>query len=116
RAADGAFGGSRIGVRHRVGGGEALGTLAEATVREGVALAESSADRSYEYQKEVYARNVRQSGQETADRESARPGQSKHQLGTAVDFGSISDDFAGTKAGRRLAAHPGDYGWSLSFP
>jgi D-alanyl-D-alanine carboxypeptidase len=115
-AANSAYAVSRNGLRLRRPAEAALRKLAEAALRDGVALAASSAYRSYEYQEEVYARNVRQSGQESADRESARPGQSQHQLGTAVDFGSISDDFAGTKAGRWLAAHAGEYGWSLSFP
>ena len=55
-------------------------------------------------------------GQETADRESARPGASQHQLGTAIDFGSITDAFARTRAGKWLFAHAGEYGFSLSYP
>ena len=33
-----------------------------------------------------------------------------------VDFGSIDDDYAKTKAGKWLASHAQDYGWSLSYP
>ena len=33
-----------------------------------------------------------------------------------MDFGSITDAFAATKAGRWLAAHAEEYGFSLSFP
>ena len=65
---------------------------------------------------EVYEREVKMYGQQAADRESARPGTSQHQLGTAVDFGSITDAFAETKAGRWLSAHAEEYGFSLSFP
>jgi D-alanyl-D-alanine carboxypeptidase len=61
-------------------------------------------------------RNVRESGQETADRESSQPGHSQHQLGLAVDFGSITDAFAGTAAGRWILVNGPKYGWSLSFP
>jgi D-alanyl-D-alanine carboxypeptidase len=83
---------------------------------EGITLVFSSAYRSYEYQVTVYNREVKLYGQEAADRESARPGTSQHQLGTAMDFGSITDAFAGTRAGRWLGANAGTYGFSLSFP
>jgi D-alanyl-D-alanine carboxypeptidase len=59
---------------------------------------------------------VKTYGQEMADRESARPGASQHQLGTAIDFGSITDAFAETRAGRWLVAHAWEYGFSLSYP
>lgn len=94
----------------------ALERLAQAARKEGITLVVSSTYRSYEYQKNVYERNVRQMGQAAADRESARAGTSQHHLGTAVDFGSITDDFAYTKAGIWLAANASTYGWSLSYP
>jgi len=87
-----------------------------AAKKDGVALVFSSGYRSFEYQKYVYAREVETYGQETADRESARPGASQHQLGTAIDFGSITDAFDQTRAGRWLAAHAAEYGFSLSYP
>jgi D-alanyl-D-alanine carboxypeptidase len=37
-------------------------------------------------------------------------------LGLAVDFGSITDEFAETAAGRWILANGPVYGWSLSFP
>jgi D-alanyl-D-alanine carboxypeptidase len=55
-------------------------------------------------------------GQEEADRESARPGHSQHQTGLVVDFGSIDDSFAETRAGRWIAANASRFGWSVSFP
>jgi len=94
----------------------ALDRLAAAARAEGITLVASSSYRSYDYQKTVFERNVRQMGRQEAERESAPPGASQHQLGTAVDFGSITDEFAETKAGRWLSAHAGEYGWSLSFP
>jgi D-alanyl-D-alanine carboxypeptidase len=90
--------------------------MAAAARGAGAALLFSSAYRSFEYQKSVYEREVREYGQAVADRESARPGASQHQLGTAVDFGSITDAFANTMAGKWLAVHAGDYGFSLSYP
>ncbi len=107
---------SRDGLSLRKEAEAALDRMARAALADGVTLVASSSYRSYEYQKKVYERNVREMGEAAASRESAKPGQSQHQLGTAVDFGSITDDFAGTKAGRWLAAHAGEYGWSVSFP
>lgn len=95
---------------------QALRKMALAAKNEGINLVVSSTYRSYDYQKNLYERNVRQLGKAVADRESAPPGASQHQLGVAVDFGSITDEFAQTKQGRWLAENAGDYGWSLSFP
>jgi D-alanyl-D-alanine carboxypeptidase len=90
--------------------------MAKAANADGARLVFSSGYRSFAYQRTVYAREVSRYGQETADRESARPGMSQHQLGTAIDFGSITDAFAETRAGKWLAAHAGEYGFSLSYP
>ena len=93
-----------------------LRQMADAAKAEGLTLLVSSAFRTYDYQKMLYERNVKQLGQEAADRESAPPGTSQHHLGTAIDFGSITDDYAQTKPGKWLTAHAADYGFSLSFP
>jgi zinc D-Ala-D-Ala carboxypeptidase len=90
--------------------------MAAAARADGVTLLFSSSYRSYDYQKKVYEHEAKVNGQQAADRESARPGTSQHQLGTAMDFGSITDAFADTKAGRWLAAHAEEYGFSLSYP
>jgi D-alanyl-D-alanine carboxypeptidase len=113
---DGSYQVSRKGLQLRAAAAEALETMSAAARAEEVRLVVSSAYRSYDYQAEVYARNVRDLGQEAADRESSRPGYSQHQTGLAVDFGSITDAFAETAAGRWLAANASRFGWSLSFP
>ncbi len=95
---------------------QALRRMALAAKEDGITLLASSTYRSYDYQVTVYERNVRQMGQTAADRESARPGTSQHQTGTVVDFGSITDEFADTAAGKWLAANAASFGWSLSFP
>ena len=59
---------------------------------------------------------MRESGEKEAERFSARAGTSQHQLGTVVDFGSISDEFAQTRAGKWMLQNAAKYGWSLSFP
>jgi D-alanyl-D-alanine carboxypeptidase len=76
----------------------------------------SSAYRSYEYQVGSFARWTKRLGLAEAERNSARPGMSQHQLGLTVDFGSIDDAFARTPAGRWLQANADRFGWSLSFP
>jgi zinc D-Ala-D-Ala carboxypeptidase len=90
--------------------------MARAARRDGITLVFSSGYRSYEYQVSVYEREVKMFGKEAADRESAQAGMSQHQLGTAIDFGSITDAFADTRAGKWLAAHAWEYGFSLSYP
>ena len=107
---------SRDGLSLRRPAEKALEEMAAAARADGVTLLASSTYRSYEYRETVYRRNVEQMGQAAADRESARPGASQHQLGTVVDFGSITDDFAETRAGRWLDANAHRFGWSLSFP
>ncbi len=107
---------NREGLSLRAAAEASLAGMAEAARKDGVTLVVSSSYRSWTYQKTVYERNVRELGQAAADRESARPGTSQHQLGTAMDLGSITDDFALTKAGKWMVAHGGEWGWSLSFP
>ncbi len=95
---------------------EALAEMAEAAAAEGVTLDVSSAYRSYDYQKGLFDRHVAQLGAEEASRVSARPGHSQHQLGTAVDFGSITPAFGDTEAGKWLAREAWRFGFSLSYP
>lgn len=95
---------------------EALTVMANAAKAEGLSLLVSSTYRSYSYQEQVFAKWVRIDGLEEAERESARAGTSQHQLGTAIDFGSIEDDYAETAPCRWLTKHAAEYGFSLSFP
>ena len=94
----------------------ALNEMAQAALNEGIRLLVSSAYRSYSYQENLFNYWVSVDGLEEAERESSRPGTSQHQLGTAVDFGSISDDFDKTQMGQWVYKNAADYGWSLSFP
>lgn len=95
---------------------EALQTLSKAAQQDGIKLLVSSTYRSYKYQETVFNKWVSIDGLEEAERESARPGTSQHQLGVAIDFGSITDDFADTRMGKWLNGNAYKYGWSLSFP
>ncbi|MDR1836906.1 MAG: M15 family metallopeptidase [Treponema sp.] len=107
---------NRAGLLLRKAAAASLEEMAASAANEGLTLTASSAYRSYDYQAEVYERNVREMGQQAADRESARPGHSQHQLGLIVDFGSITDAFAQTAEGRWLATNASRFGWSLSYP
>lgn len=94
----------------------ALEELSRGALADGIKLMVSSTYRSYKYQEGLFNRYVAQDGVELAERYSARPGTSQHQLGVAVDFGSITDDWGDTKMGKWVYEHAAEYGWSLSFP
>jgi len=93
-----------------------LEEMAAAARNDGLILLASSAYRSYDYQFQVYNRFVSTMGVHEADKISARPGHSQHQLGLTLDFGSIDDSFARTSEGIWLAANASRFGWSLSYP
>jgi D-alanyl-D-alanine carboxypeptidase len=78
--------------------------------------------RSYADQQYIYDYWVGQLGQAEADRVSAKPGYSEHQLGMTADLGSadfgwdLTDTFGATPDGQWLAAHAAEYGFVLSYP
>ena len=94
----------------------ALRSMAKAAKADGIKLLVSSTYRSYQYQENLFNYWVRVDGLKEAERESARAGTSQHQLGVAVDFGTVDDSFAETKMGKWLFENAALYGWSLSFP
>ena len=81
-----------------------------------------SAYRDYETQRGAFRYHVDAFGLEEAERVSARPGHSEHQLGTTVDFSSAAvghelvEAFGETPEGRWLAARAHEYGFILSYP
>ncbi|MBI9096893.1 MAG: M15 family metallopeptidase [Spirochaetaceae bacterium] len=93
-----------------------LKNLTDSAKEAGLDIVFASGYRSYEYQEMIYKSYVEKMGQKEADRVSARPGTSQHQLGTAVDFGSISDEYALTEEGKWLYGNAGTFGFSLSYP
>lgn len=107
---------NKAGMKIRPEAYSALNEMAQAALNDGIRLLVSSAYRSYSYQENLFNHYVNVDGLDEAERESARPGTSQHQLGTAVDFGSISDDFDKTQMGQWIYKNAADYGWSLSFP
>lgn len=93
-----------------------LEKLSVAAAADGIILKVSSAYRSFEYQAGLFNRYAERDGEVAAARYSARAGMSQHQLGTTVDFGDITNEFAGSSAGLWMSEHAGDFGWSLSYP
>jgi len=81
-----------------------------------------SAYRSYAMQVSTYNYWVSAVGQVQADRASARPAHSEHQLGTTIDFTSsdvgykLSGNFGYTPSGKWLAENVHTYGFVLSYP
>lgn len=88
----------------------------------GVNLVAASVYRSYWTQNTVFNNYVREYGEAKANTFSARPGQSQHQLGTAVDFTSnevqyqLTQTFGQTNAGKWLSANAYKYGFFISYP
>ena len=95
---------------------DSLREMASAAQAEGITLTVGSSYRSAAYQAQLYDQAVRNYGREAADRESAQPGKSQHQLGLTVDFSPIDDDFAKTPASQWLNRNASRFGWSLSYP
>jgi D-alanyl-D-alanine carboxypeptidase len=95
---------------------KALREMAIGALNDGIKILVSSCYRSYNYQENLFERYVKEMGEKEAERVSARPGSSQHQLGVAIDFGTIDDAFAQTAQGKWIYSNAAKYGFSLSFP
>ncbi len=95
---------------------DSLQELSRAARAARVQLTASSAYRSWQYQQQLFQRYAEKDGEELASRYSARAGASQHQLGTTVDFNSITNAFEESPAGKWMTLHAPEYGWSLSYP
>ena len=93
-----------------------LFAMVKAAREDNILLDLSSTYRSYDYQVNLFDYWVNELGQEEAERVSARPGTSQHQLGTTIDFGSVTKEFADHPAGVWLGENAHRFGFSLSFP
>ncbi|MDP3177845.1 MAG: M15 family metallopeptidase [Spirochaetaceae bacterium] len=107
---------SRAGHRLRRPARDALLEMDSAARAAGVLLLVSSAYRSFDYQAGVWERGVAAEGEAAAAAVIARAGHSQHQLGMAIDFGSIDESFAETAASIWLERNAARFGFSLSFP
>jgi len=110
------------GLMLRRGAAEQLARMARAAGAADEEIVVSSAYRSYYQQGFVFTRLVSIYGEEQARWMSAPPGQSQHQLGTAVDFTNsavgyeIHKAFGRTTASAWLLEHAPEYGFVLSYP
>lgn len=98
---------------------DALLELFDAARRDGYSLAVNSSYRSYATQAQTYNSWVQLYGQEYADRTSARPGHSEHQLGTTADVGArglFLENFAGTPEAAWLEENAWKFGFIVSYP
>lgn len=84
-----------------------------------------SAYRSIEYQKDLYNNKINEYLQygisiEEAERLTSeyinKPGESEHNLGLAVDFNNVNDDFKNSKAFKWLGENAKDYGFIMRYP
>jgi D-alanyl-D-alanine carboxypeptidase len=82
----------------------------------------NSGFRTYNTQKALYDRTKETKGLAVAERLSARPGHSEHQLGLAADFSARGQGcvilvcFGNTEAGRWLEENSHEYGFILRYP
>jgi D-alanyl-D-alanine carboxypeptidase len=99
----------------------AFAEMVAAAGKDGFSLVAVSSYRSYNAQVAAYQSNVNQFGQAQADRVSAKPGHSEHQLGTTVDVSSASagyglESFTGTPEAAWVAANAHRFGFVISYP
>ncbi len=99
----------------------AIQELFAAAAADGYQLYVVSSYRSYDYQKILYDGYVRTIGQAQADRTSARPGHSEHQLGTTADVSSPGagyglETFIGTPEAAWVEANVWRFGFVVSYP
>ncbi len=95
---------------------DSLQKMSVAAKKEGALLIVSSGYRPFDYQQKLFEKYSKKYGSKNAEKFSAKAGTSQHQLGTAIDFDTITNAFANTKAGKWLFKNAGKYGWSLSYP
>lgn len=97
--------------------------LFKAAKKDGIDLVGISGYRSYRYQVEVFARNVKEYGgdKKKANQVSAHPGQSEHQTGLTMDVSTqkmgfqLSQKLGDTKAGKWLADNAWKYGFIIRY-
>ncbi|MGE0598528.1 MAG: D-alanyl-D-alanine carboxypeptidase family protein [Dehalococcoidia bacterium] len=101
---------------------EAAGAIVEmfeAAKTDGYALYVNSAYRSYAEQAATYDYWVSVNGKEYADRTSARPGHSEHQLGNTADVGWVGCELEctiGTPEAAWIAENSYKFGFIVSYP
>lgn len=95
---------------------ESFARMADAARSEGVTIRAISAYRTESYQRMLYNKKTRTTGQSNADNYSAKPGFSEHQTGLAVDINSTNTSFEKTGTFKWMQSHAHEYGYILRYP
>ena len=88
--------------------------------KDNINLTGVSAYRPYDYQVQLFTKNVEKNPE--ANQVSARPGESEHQTGLAIDVSSpsvgnaLSQSLGDTKEGKWLAQNAPDFGFIIRYP
>lgn len=97
--------------------------MVEAARADGIDFVMTTAYRSYGFQSILWNNAINRYGsEEAANTLVAKPGQSEHQSGLAVDISSaennyqLTENFGNTEAGKWVAAHAAEYGFILRYP
>lgn len=101
---------------------EALTDMFAAAEEDGIILYARSGYRSYQTQVELFNNYVSNHGEEAANRYSARPGESEHQTGLAMDVTSesvnyqLTEAFGETPEGQWVEENAHDFGYIIRYP
>lgn len=106
---------------------DAITALCEAAHKDGAMLFIISAYRTDATQQRLFNNEVnavkrdnpslsQEQAEVKAATEVARPGTSEHQLGLAVDFNSVEQNFEDTKESKWLEEHAHEYGFIMRYP
>lgn len=113
---------SKAGRYMRAEAAEAFHRMVDKAAEEGIVLKMTTAYRSYDFQKILFDSYVEKEGEEAANKYSAKPGQSEHQTGLAVDVSSpsvgyqLSNEYGEKPEGKWLAGHAHEFGFIIRFP
>lgn len=112
---------TKEGLTLRKEAADALETMFNAAKEDGLTLIFGSGYRSYSTQERLFNNYVARDGEEAANRYSARPGESEHQTGLAVDISDgsmanwLKNSFKNTDEGKWLKENSYKYGYVLRF-
>ena len=102
---------------------EKFNEMVEAAEAEGIEIVMTTAYRTHGFQNILWIHNVETSGSETeANKTSARPDESEHRTGLAVDISTravnyaVTTEFENTDAGKWVRNNGHKYGFIIRYP
>jgi LAS superfamily LD-carboxypeptidase LdcB len=99
---------------------KAVDALFDKAKQENIDLTGISGYRTYDYQIQLFSRNIK--ANPNANQFSARPGESEHQTGLAIDVSSpsvgnaLTQSFGDSKEGKWLAENAPEFGFIIRYP